>query len=1139
MAGRSIRRRLTLSTVLASAVAVATALMGVGVFELRMLENHARENLEVSAAVLAENAGPTLLFDDAEAAASVLRAASHRRSVVSVALYDAEGALFARYVRGTRGLPDRLPEDDHADAVDEIHARHPIEVDGKTVGHLVVQARLVLVEQFAERVMLAGVVALAVGAAVSLLIMVPAGRTITEPIAELADVAKRVSAGDFTVRARRRADDETAVLVDAMNRMLDEVKRSRDELEERVEDRTRALEQRGARLAEAVRQLEGQARQRAFLGDVARAVRGALSPAEMARGALEALARSLEADVGAVYLGTPDHLELAGTLAGDGRRAEVVAAGLGLIGRAAATGAPSRHDALPPDYFVVRSGTGAAPTASLVVLPFHQGERLVGVLELGALRPLPDDTVDLLADAAEDLAVAFAGAQARARVAELLEDARRKTEALEGQGAELQAQQEELRASNEELEAQRHTLEAERKRLQKSNAALADAQAELTARADDLERASTYKTEFLANMSHELRTPLNSILVLGRLLQENRQGRLTAQEVEYLGTVVGAGESLLTLINEVLDLSRVEAGRMDLLCDEFALSELAETTKRTLAPLRQSDAVRFDVEVAEDAPALLSTDRQRVDQVLRNLVGNAFKFTTQGRVMVRFGRPPPGARLARDLVRADTLRIEVEDTGIGIPAHRLEDIFEAFRQVDASTQRRHGGTGLGLAIVRELVGLLGGSVALRSEPGVGTCFTVDLPTRIEGAEAAPLTRTRTPPSVAPERPVAVAARSKRLLVIEDDDPFAGVLADIARGRGWTCEVAPDGESGVRAALADPPHGIVLDVGLPGIDGWTVLERLRADPRTAGVPVHVVSASDGARRARELHAVGFLAKPASVTELDRALERIEAAGTPRVLVIDGSGSIELALDDGEDARVETVADAEAALERLAADGYDCVVVHVEATGTPDTALLATLRERAGGVPLLVHLEGEPEPEAVAALEAHADAVVLQSPHAAERLTEEVRLFLYHVESSAEMAPTVSDAGSGELEGRRALVVDDDMRNIFALTAVLEGAGMEVVAAVNGREAVATLDGDDSIDIVLMDMMMPVMDGYEAMRALRADPRHRDLPVFALTAKAMRGDRDRCLEAGADEYLTKPVDSGRLLSTMRAWLGRSTS
>ncbi len=1132
----SIRRRLTLSAVLASALAVAAALIGLGLFELRMLEDHARENLEVSAAVLAENAGPTLLFDDAASAASVLRAAAHRRSVESVALYDEGGALFARYVRGTRALPDTLPGDDDPEG-DAIRVRHRVVIDGNRVGHLVVQARLLLVEQFAERVVLAGVVALLIGAVVSLLIIVPAGRAITEPIAELADVAKRVSDGDFTVRARHRAGDETALLVDAFNRMLDELKRGRDELEGRVEARTRELEQRGARLAEAVQQLEAEARRRAFLGTVARAVRGALAPDELARGALEALAQSLGADVGAVYLGRPGDLRLADTLAGDGRRAEVVTAGEGLVGRAALTGAAARYDALPADYFAVRSGTGEAPAQSLVVLPFYQGEHLVGVLELGALRPLPDDTLELLGAAAEDLAVAFAGAQARAHVGVLLEDARRKTEALEAQGAELQAQQEELRVSNEELEAQRHTLEAERKRLQATNAALADAQAQLTARADELERASAYKSDFLANMSHELRTPLNSILVLGRLLQENRQGRLTEQEIDYLGTIVGAGESLLALINEVLDLARIEAGRMDLVADEVDLAELAQTTRRTLAPLRQSDAVRFEVVVAPDAPPMLVTDRQRLDQILRNLVGNAFKFTRQGRVDVRFGRPPAGAPLPPGLTPADTLRVEVEDTGIGIPPDRIDDIFEAFRQVDAGTQRRHGGTGLGLAIVRELVTLLGGAVALRSEPEAGSCFTLDLPERIESAEGVPRPASRDPRAPQARPSPAAEHRRKRLLIVEDDGPFAQVIAGIAEGRGWRCEVVSDGEAGVKAALANPPDGVVLDVGLPGIDGWRVLERLRGDARTANVPVHMVSATEGARRARELEAVGFLTKPASISDLDRALARIEAAGAPRVLVIDGTGTLELSLGDDGPAAVERVAAAETAFARLDEAGYDCVVLHLDATCPPDTDLLTRLRARSRGAPLLVHLQGEPEAESVAALEAHADAVVLQSPHAAERLAEEVRLFLCHVESPAQMTPTTVEAGGGELTGRRALVVDDDMRNIFALTAALEGAGMEVVAAVNGREAVAKVNEDQAIDIVLMDMMMPVMDGYEAIRAIRANRRFERLPVFALTAKAMRGDRDRCLEAGADEYLTKPVDTGRLLSTMRAWLGRS--
>jgi len=881
-------------------------------------------------------------------------------------------------------------------------------------------------------------------------------------------------------------------------------------------------------------------------------IRGEREPEEVASQAAAFLSRWLEAAAAAVYLRPPNEeaFERVGGFALPSGRSPGTRylPSEGLVGQAALSEQLTVINDPPPDYLRIASGLGEAAPRALVFLPLVRAGRVMGVLELAFFKPWSPLAGELLRSIREPLAIALESAQSRRALQSLLVETRRQAEQLEAQeeelratNEELQAQQEELRQSNQELGVQRGTLE-------KRNAELVGARRALEREAAELASVSNYKTQFLANMSHELRTPLNSMLLLSDLLGANDAGHLSAKEVQYAKTIHGAGMDLLALINQVLDLAKIESGKQELHLAPLQLGELADYARRTFEPVAQSKKIAFQVTVAEGLPGTLLSDRRRIEQVLTNLLGNALKFTSEGTVALHIGRPGPDTHFSRpELAAGRTLALAVSDTGLGIAQEHRERIFSPFEQVEAESDRRFGGTGLGLAISRELAGLLGGELQLQSEPGLGSVFTLYVPldppptSELPARPRAPERREPSPrPRPSPSEPSPSDAPGPRLLLIEDEPAFADAFASVVRAQGVGCQVASDGATGLRLAREERYSGIVLDVRLPGLDGWEVMEQLKADPKTAGIPVYFVSSLDSRERGLSAGAVGYLTKPALRDDLVRVVESLvpRASARPcRVLVVELGPEAEGWLPDQlqrEGFEPQQVGTAEAALEALSTEQFDCAILdpaHPELKGLD---LLRVLEERGKRLPsVVVYTQRALTKEEIQRLQTYAEAIVLKEGASSERLLDEVRLFARRLNEGRGAPPRASASGpasSVRLDAKRILIVEDDMRTAFALSATLRAKGAEVRMADTGRAGLELLHQEPGIDAVLMDIMMPEMDGFEAMRRIRQNPAFRTLPIIALTAKAMKGDDRRSMEAGATAYLPKPVDSDLLLQTL---------
>jgi CheY-like chemotaxis protein len=639
------------------------------------------------------------------------------------------------------------------------------------------------------------------------------------------------------------------------------------------------------------------------------------------------------------------------------------------------------------------------------------------------------------------------------------------------------------------------------------------------------------------------------------MLAENDAKNLTDKQVELARTIHLAGKDLLTLINQVLDLAKVESGKQEVRVEAVDLAELAARLERVFGPLVRDKGLLFVVQVAPDVPAHVATDRQRLEQILNNLLGNAIKFTSRGQVTLRIARPTPGTRLRRDGLRPDqTVAFSVSDTGLGIAAADQDRIFTPFEQVDAAIDRRYGGTGLGLSIAREIASLLGGELQLQSTLGKGSTFTCilpeDLPVRTAAGGPDTSRRELSPPSArGVPTPGSSQIEEPHLLLIEDDPVFAAAFADIIQGQGLRCRIAQDGQTGLALARSARPTGIILDVKLPDIDGWTVLRELRADPVTAAIPVHFVSALEGSEHGLALGASGYLTKPATRRQLIRVVESMAPKSAterrPRVLVVEDdveTGESLLKQLAGENLDVRRVASAEEALQAVKAERFGCLILDLSLPDMDGLELLRLLRETCGAeMPSVVVYTGRALSRAeVKALDTYAEAIVMKEGSSNERLLDEIRLFVRRLKDGigSQWPPTSGSAPAGRasvrLEGRKILVVDDDMRTVYALSATLRSKGAEVAVADTGQAALAVLSAEPDVEVVLMDIMMPEMDGYEAMRRIRQDPRFATLPIIALTAKAMKGDEEKCQEAGASDYLPKPVDVDRLMAMLQARL-----
>lgn len=919
----------------------------------------------------------------------------------------------------------------------------------------------------------------------------------------------------------------------------------------------------------------------------------------------------LGAEYGALYLTdmqNPNELRLYGSYAftGDPTAKASFRIGEGLPGQSAADRRTIVLDELPQQYIEVRSALGGASSAQIMIQPIVAEDQLIGVFEIASLTSFSGLQRQLLDQLLSNLGVILNNINGRLRVEELLRESQALTEELQCQSEELQTQQEELKRSNEGLESQTDALKRSEELLQRQqeelehfnteliaktraleeqvheteekNREVEKARAQLERQAMQLAVSSKYKSEFLANMSHELRTPLNSLLILSQLLAENKEGNLAPKQVEYAQTIYMSGSDLLKMIDEILDLSKVDAGKMELNREPIPLEEIARFVSSNFAAVADKKGIGLNLEVDEsNLPSALLTDGHRLKQVLRNLLSNAFKFTSRGSVTFRVREAEPDNLPDYLEKKRKFIEFSVIDTGIGIPADKTDIVFEAFQQVDGTTSRKYGGTGLGLSISRELAKLLGGTIELESEEGKGSRFTLYVPKltayaaeeeaasreasaslpQARESERMPIAQHGKPAPVESLPPKAVqpeieddrenlSPQDKVLLIIEDDPKFAVILRDMARSHGYKALVEVQGDTGLETARSRMPDAIILDIQLPVIDGWTILSELKSNSETRHIPVHVVSVVDDVKQGLMMGAIAYLKKPASKDGLERAFSYIGSyadKGLKHLLIVEDDetqrGAI-IELIGHDDVAIKAVGTGSQALEELQRHHYDCMVLDLMLSDMTGFEMLDRIREdeRLRDLPIIIYTGKDLDAKEETKLRQYAESIIVKDVKSPERLLDETTLFLHRVEADLpeDKRKILQKLHNKEtlFEGKKILLVDDDVRNVFALSSVLESYRMDVTFAENGREALDILKERSDFDLILMDMMMPEMDGYEAMRHIRQMSTFERIPIIALTAKAMKEDRSKCIEAGASDYVKKPIQTEQLLSLMRVWL-----
>ncbi|CQR58280.1 response regulator [Paenibacillus riograndensis] len=944
----------------------------------------------------------------------------------------------------------------------------------------------------------------------------------------------------------------------------------------------------------------------ANIARVTELLRGVSSLEQVSQTFISEFTPVLGAEYGAIYLKDQNHPNLLSSSAyyageAGGKPKDSFEIGQGLVGQSALDKKPIKLANAPEDYVSVTSGFGGSHPDHILIYPVLFEDELMGVVEFASFTPLSNLQNELLHQLANNLGVILNNISRRLVVEELLRESQALTEELQCQSEELQTQQEELRRSNENLEEQTDALRRSEDLLQRQQEELEHYNTELVAKTraledqvqeveekkDEIEQArrqlekqamqlavtSKYKSEFLANMSHELRTPLNSLLILSQLLTENKEGNLTEKQVEFAHTIYMSGADLLKMIDEILDLSKVDAGKMELNYEEIPLTDLKTFVKQNFAPQAAKKGLSLRLLFDEPLPDAIYTDSHRLKQILRNLLSNAFKFTSEGFVEFSVSAADKEQLPAFLPHEYNYIALSVKDSGIGIPADKTDIVFEAFQQVDGTTSRKYGGTGLGLSISRELARLMGGAIGLDSREGQGSIFTLYLPVKgqyslLPGAvQAAAAQEAYAVPdydsgrgedytqeaSPAPLESVVVeddredlSSKDKVLLIIEDDEKFARILLDMARSRGFKGLVALQGDTGLNMATTYLPDAIILDIQLPVMDGWAILRELKGSSQTRHIPVHVISVNDEVKQGLMMGAMAYLRKPSTREALERAFSQIESytASTLKHLLVVEDDDIQrrsiMELIGHDDVAITAVSTGHEALAELRKQKYDCMVLDLMLDDMTGFELLDQIRddEELNDLPIIIYTGKDLDNKEETRLRKYAESIIIKDVRSPERLLDETTLFLHRVEANLpeDKRKILQKLHNKEelFDGKKILLVDDDIRNVFALSSVLEGYHMEVKFAENGREALDMLVEQEDFDLVLMDMMMPEMDGYEAMRRIRQMPQYQKLPIIALTAKAMKEDRAKCIEAGASDYMKKPISTEQLLSLMRVWL-----
>jgi len=961
---------------------------------------------------------------------------------------------------------------------------------------------------------------------------------LTSQVRAIAEVATAVTKGDLTRSIQVDARGELAELKDNINTMIGNLRLTTELNTEQDWLKTN--------LARFTNMLQGQR----DLSTVGRLLLSELSPL-------------VNAHMGVIYqVENEDNpkLSLLSSYAGDATypHPSFVQIGEGLVGQCAMDKRRLLVADIPVDSAPVNSALMRVLPRNLVVLPVLFEGQVKAVIELSSISSFTNSQMTFLEQLTDSIGIVLNSIEATMQTEGLL----KQSQQLAG---ELQTQQRELQQTNDQLEQKAQQLAERNVEVEAKNQEIEQARRALEEKASELALTSKYKSEFLANMSHELRTPLNSILILGQQLTENPDGNLTAKQVEFARTIHGAGTDLLNLISDILDLSKIESGTVTVDAEEILTANLLETVGRPFRHEADNRQLAFNIDIDPNLGRSIVTDSKRLQQVLKNLLSNAFKFTAEGGVRLAVSAAVGGWSTEHPILShaPAVIAFEVSDTGIGIPLDKQKLIFEAFQQADAGTSRKYGGTGLGLAISRELATLLGGEIHLTSAPGKGSTFTLYLPLKYSGPTVAPrvqLAATHSAQAVQPvvtqERAIeqipddrlSLEAGDNILLIVEDDPHYARVLVDLARDKGFKVLVAARGAEALELAKQYQPAAVSLDVFLPDMLGWTVLSQLKHNPLTRHIPVQIITLDEDRQHALARGAFSFVNKPTTTEGVSAALSQIKEYARPRrkrLLIVEDNAVEQMSIRellDHDDIEIVTTDTGAGALATLRDNPCDCVVLDLKLPDMSGFEVLDRIRSDDGlsNVPVVVFTGRELSVEEDAELHTMARSIVVKGVESPERLLDETALFLHRVitELPLDKQRMLEKLNSSDedLVGRTALLVDDDARNIFALSSVLERRGMKVLTATTGREAITLVESNPEIAVVLMDIMMPQMDGYQTIGAIRENPAFRRLPIIALTAKAMKGDREKCLEAGASDYLAKPVNTEQLLLAIRMWLHR---
>jgi len=982
---------------------------------------------------------------------------------------------------------------------------------------------------------------------------------ISRRVSAIQKIANRVANGDYTQTLTDDAQDDLGDLVDSLNHMKESLRKSFDQIN-RSDWKQKGL---------------------AILNE---SLVGNKSVKEVSQASLNQLIEYGGCINGSLYLIDDGSLKLTSAFGLENSMKKTFEVGEGMIGQTFLSKKEKIYNDLNDKDFVVSFASSQLKVNGLLLIPIFYGGHGIGVLELASTQNFDQDKIDFFVESTRNIGIALNAAKGREKEQHLLEETQAQSEELQVQhselenlNTELEAQTQKLQASEEELKVQQEELmqanaelEERSRLLEEKNHLIAERNNEIQKKVEELALSTKYKSEFLANMSHELRTPLNSILLLSRLMAENPEENLNEDQIESAKVIQSSGSSLLTLIDEILDLAKIESGKMTLEYQKVEIDEVVKDLKNLFNPIFQEKKLQFKIEIADEVKKTIETDRLRVDQVLRNLLSNALKFTTQGSITLN---------ITKDLKRTDFIVFSVKDTGIGIAEDKQKIIFEAFQQADGSTRRKFGGTGLGLSISREIARLLGGELILTSKVNEGSEFSLIIPVKeiphIEPIETDQdiveiiredvseiknilddgeteyydaINTLEIPENVDDDKD-KINDGDKVILIIEDDTNFAKALLKYARMQNYKGVVVVRGDHGLSAALQYKPQAILLDVQLPVKDGWQVMDDLKSNPETKHIPVHMMSVLHVKKESLMKGAIDFINKPVALDQMTDVFRKIEEAlkkGPQKVLIVEenakhasalsyflGNFNISLSVENN-------VLDS---VKALTTDHVDCVILDIGASKGNEYQIVESIKSYEGleNLPIIIFTERNLSTSEELKIKQYADSIVVKTAHSYQRILDEVGLFLHLVEEKNSSPENVKNKTLGSLtevlSGKKILITDDDARNIFSLTKALEKYKVEAVVAMDGKHALQQIKENPDVDVILMDMMMPEMDGYETIKEIRKMPKFARLPIIAITAKAMIGDRQKCIDAGASDYISKPVDIDQLLSLLRVWLYES--